>query len=104
MQENAKMIKESGLLSEEVYNNDYFNGSDDLVDSDDLEKDYQIVGKRSTDSGFQGLLLKNGNDYVFVFRGTEGNLFKDPLSEVYKDLIVSDIMFMGTGRIPQQKK
>ncbi|MBM9617025.1 hypothetical protein JWJ90_22455 [Desulfobulbus rhabdoformis] len=55
------------------------------------------------DSGFQGMLLQDNQtgEFVITFRGTEPD--QGP-GELYNDLIVADILYMGTGRGPQQMK
>lgn len=105
MQENTSTIEELGVLAEEVYKNDYFlsNNPDSIVDNERLEYSYEVIATESKDSGFQGMLLRNmeTNEYVFAFRGTQGNELS---LEMVKDLIIADFAYMGTGAAPQQMK
>lgn len=117
MQDNAERMKELGLLAELVYQTKYFlvTNPDIIVDKADhkqLENSYTVLGV-STDvsygynSGFQGMLLENNAPkagepkYVIAFRGTEPD---QGFGELKKDLLIADIAYMGTGRVPQQMK
>ena len=60
MQNNADLIKESGVLAELAYVNDYF-GSNPLkasVNDNRLNSTYTVVATSDMPSGFQGMLLE----------------------------------------------
>jgi len=110
MQTHSPIIENHGVLAELVYQNKYLDHSESNVIDPRLTSTYTVLGVSTDfnyDSGFQGMLLENNDPkegeskYVIAFRGTEPN---QGLGEVYKDLIVADILYMGTGRGPQQMK
>ena len=107
MQANSSVIEELGILSELVYDNRYFLSADrdtliDQSDDDRLHSTYTVKGVSTDfnyDSGFQGMLIQDNQtgEFVIAFRGTEPDQGPD---ELYNDLIVADILYMGTGRGP----
>ncbi len=109
MQANSAIIKDQGILAYEVYDNNNFS-INHVVENDDLQNTYTVRATSNTASGFQGMLLENANPqngesrYVFVFRGTEGTHPISNFEQFWKDLIIADIAYMGTGTAPQQMK
>ena len=115
MQTKSLNIEVLGILSELAYDNRYFLsiGRDTLIDKSDDDRfhsNYTVLETSSDfnyDSGLQAMLLENNNPqegesrYVIAFRGTEPD---QGFLEAYKDLIVADLLNMGTGRDPQQMK
>ncbi len=89
---DKRIVKDMGNLSEEAYNS--------YSKTDYIKKlpQYTVIDTDTQPSGFQGMLLKTGDKYVFAFRGTEFP------GQFMKDLIITDIAYMGTGRVPQQMK
>ncbi len=104
--ENSAVIQNMGKLAQEVYdeNNQYFTPNS-IGSSLVGVPGYQIK-EISPDSGngFQALLLKKtdlytaASEYVFAFRGTEGEFSV----EGWHDLIETDILQMGTKAIAAQ--
>ena len=94
---NNDIIQSMGLIAEEAYNT--------YAPDAPLEKlpQYTVLAASDMPSGFQGYLLLNNSPtagepkYVFAFRGTEPGQW-------YKDLIIADFAYMGTGTAPQQMK
>ncbi len=72
---NNETITIMGIISDEVYNSDYFT----LKEDGTLVKDviegttYKVINHTpdATATGFQALLLESGGEYVIAFRGTE---------------------------------
>ncbi|MBU1195727.1 MAG: hypothetical protein KKE62_19780 [Proteobacteria bacterium] len=103
MQDNSVVIKDLGILAEEVYKNSYSPGQN--IQNGSLYTDYKVIKiDNQSSSGFQGMLLEeldaNGGgtgQYVFAFRGTET---KSGEVELLKDLIITDILSMGSGTAP----
>lgn len=95
------IVQEMGALADKAYTT-YPKGETFTAD----EKNYKVIEvSNNPSSGFQGMLVEEVNaqgdgtgKYIFAFRGTE--FFNEPLD----DLIVADILYMGTGTIPQQMK
>jgi hypothetical protein len=111
MQANDARIRELGILAKEVYEHKYFREDDpklQIVDHDFLTTDYNVIETDAQPSGFQGMLLEEldsegegtGN-FVFAFRGTE---IDSGWKEFVKDLVITDIVYMGSGTAPQQMK
>ncbi len=105
MQDKSETIEIQGILAKEVYDNGNFNiGA--IVKTIEGGPTYTVCGISTDfnyDSGFQGMLLQDNQtgEFVIAFRGTEPN---QGLDELYNDLIIADILYMGTGRGPQQMK
>jgi len=101
MQKHADKIKEFGILAEEAYTTypDKYP-----LSGKGLQNSYTVIASTTQPSGFQGMLLKNTetSNYVFAFRGTEADPFFT--IENFKDLIITDFAYMGSGRAPQQMK
>ncbi len=115
MQNDADLVKELGVISEIVYKDDYFveNNPDTIINQSDhpqLQNTYTVRATRDLPSGFQAMFLENtaphagDPQYVFAFRGTEGDAWKSDFPEFFKDLVIADIAYMGTGTTPQQMK
>lgn len=94
------IVQEMGALAEKAYT-PYLQGATFTTD----EKQYKVIEVSNTSSGFQGMLVEEVNaqgegtgKYTFAFRGTEAD---EPIAnweQFYKDLILADIAYMGTGQ------
>lgn len=107
MQTNSAVIKDQGILADEVYDNNNFS-INHVVENDELQNTYTVLETQDTllsssysnFFGFQALLLKDSNDnYVIAFRGTEGdNWIWNAVSD-----LASDVSMAG-GHVTEQMK
>lgn len=69
-------IKTMGIISEEVYKNEYFiRDENGKIINNELKANgttYTVKDYADTASGMQALLLENGGQYIIAFRGTAG--------------------------------